>query len=86
MTAVSVLELSPADSATGSTSAPPPFFVDLNLDQIVASVTAGKEEYNLAPIFFRPLQTVTRSPIARPSCATSKTARLMTPCPNSPNE
>jgi DNA mismatch repair protein MutS len=31
--------------------APPDFLVDLNLDQIIASVTAGKEEYNLTPFF-----------------------------------
>jgi len=30
----------------------PNFFTDLNLDQIVQSVTAGKEQYNLNPFFF----------------------------------
>lgn len=35
--------------------AAPDFFVDLNLDQIIASVTAGKEEYNLRPFFHMPL-------------------------------
>ena len=35
----------------------PEFFVDLNLDQIVASVT-GKDEYSLAPFFYNALSAV----------------------------
>ena len=36
----------------------PAFFGDLHLDQIVALLTAGHEEYELAPLFYRPLHDV----------------------------
>ena len=36
----------------------PDFFGDLNLDQIVASVTSGREEYDLQPFFHTSLRRV----------------------------
>jgi hypothetical protein len=36
----------------------PDFFVDLNLDQVLASVTAGREEYDLTALFYTPLHSV----------------------------
>ncbi|HLH36182.1 MAG TPA: hypothetical protein VKX41_16035 [Alloacidobacterium sp.] len=36
----------------------PGFFSDLNLDQIVGTITAGREQYDLKPLFYTPLKTV----------------------------
>ena len=54
----SVLTPASDDERAGGTSTAPAIFRDLNLDQIVASITAGKQEYNLAPFFYQPLNTV----------------------------
>jgi hypothetical protein len=53
----SILNPSCDDNANGGTSKAPAYFADLNLDQIVASITSGKEEYNLAPFFHEPLKS-----------------------------
>ncbi len=37
---------------------PPVFFVDLNLDQVIDVVTAGRQDYNLKPFFYAPLGDV----------------------------
>jgi DNA mismatch repair ATPase MutS len=36
----------------------PPFFVDLNLDQIIDAVTDGRQEYNLKPFFYNTLTDI----------------------------
>jgi DNA mismatch repair protein MutS len=43
----------PQDSASA-----PDFFPDLNCDQIVDAITAGKDEYNLKPFFYSSLSSI----------------------------
>jgi DNA mismatch repair protein MutS len=47
----SILFDSPYDERTTGKSAPPSFFHDLNLDQLIDRITAGYEEYDLAPFY-----------------------------------
>lgn len=54
----SILFNNDADRGPAEQVAPPDFFVDLNLDQIVAAVTAGRDAYDLKPFFHLPLHDV----------------------------
>ena len=55
MTFHSILFSEP-DSSAQVTSVVPACFPDLNLDQLVDSITATKQEYSLEPFFFTPLK------------------------------
>jgi DNA mismatch repair protein MutS len=46
------------DSVARRESVVPEFFVDLNLDQIVEAITAGRPEYDLKPFFHAPLRRI----------------------------
>jgi len=50
-------QATPEGVAEAEAAQAPAYFADLNLDQIVASVTAGKKEYNRAPFFHEPLSS-----------------------------
>lgn len=58
MTFQSILFQSLAQRKLAEQKAEPDFFVDLNLDQIVAGVTRNKQEYDLKPFFYTPLHDV----------------------------
>jgi len=51
----SILFEKPEDRRHAETLEVPDFFVDLNLDQIIKSITAGRQEYHLEPFFYRSL-------------------------------
>jgi DNA mismatch repair ATPase MutS len=52
MTFTSILFARPEDRVEAQQADLPPFFVDLNLDQIVDAITANWTEYNLKPFFY----------------------------------
>jgi DNA mismatch repair protein MutS len=54
----SILFDTPQRGAGVAASEQPAFFADLNLDQVVASITAGREEYSLEPYLHAPLHDV----------------------------
>jgi DNA mismatch repair protein MutS len=50
----SILFPAGAEGSQAETADEPEFFRDLNLDKVVAAVTGGKDDYDLAPFFYRP--------------------------------
>jgi DNA mismatch repair protein MutS len=52
---MSILFERPESAAGADGSQEPRFFADLNLDQVLASMTAGRDEYDLKPLFYIPL-------------------------------
>jgi DNA mismatch repair protein MutS len=55
---LSVLFTDPAEQAAAAAQDEPTYFADLNLDQVVASLTTGRERYELAPFFHTRLWNV----------------------------
>jgi len=55
MTFQSILFRDADDSIKTATIEAPIFLGDLNLDQIIDSITAGRQEYNLKPFFYTTL-------------------------------
>ena len=52
----SILSERPGAGSGAGGLAVPDFFADLNLDQVLAAMTAGREQYGLGPIFCEPLR------------------------------
>jgi hypothetical protein len=58
MTFHSILFESPEDCPADDSPEPPDFFINLNCDQIVDDIIAGREEYNLKPFFYACLRRI----------------------------
>jgi DNA mismatch repair protein MutS len=58
MTFHSILFTRTEGSVRKETLEEPAFFADLNLDQIIDAITAGREEYNLKPLFYTSLHDI----------------------------
>ncbi|MCR4429598.1 MAG: hypothetical protein NUV45_01105 [Tepidanaerobacteraceae bacterium] len=58
MTFYSILFGTTEDGIKKETLEAPAFFADLNLDQIIDAITAGRQEYNLKPFFYTPLNDI----------------------------
>jgi DNA mismatch repair protein MutS len=54
----SILFTHPDDHRADDARQPPPFFDDLNCDQIVEAITAGRDEYDLKPFFYAGLPRI----------------------------
>lgn len=54
----SILFENAEDNMEKETTEIPEFFTDLNIDQIVDSITYCKDEYNLKPFFYMPLKNI----------------------------
>lgn len=54
----SILFAGPEDGTAEPAREVPEFFTDLNLDQIVESITAGRDEYDLKPFYYTQLTSV----------------------------
>src|SRR5258708_1306227 len=52
MTFYSILFPGAEDPQSKEVTQLPPFFKDMNLNQVIAAITAGKEGYNLKPLFY----------------------------------
>ncbi len=46
------------DSIKKETLEAPVFFVDLHLDQMIDTITVGRQEYNLKPFFYTSLNDI----------------------------
>ena len=58
MTFHSILIEKTEDSSKKETPEAPDFFIDLNLDQVINAITAGRQVYNLNPFFYTSLNDI----------------------------